>query len=69
MIRELSYLEVDNDQEDEDGGEEVVNVGEARSVEGLLEGSELVGVGNQKVEKSNDSTFVLSTLLGLDGNG
>jgi hypothetical protein len=64
----MRYLEVDNDHEDEDGGKEVVNVGESRSVESLLEGGELVGVGDQKVEESNDSTFVLSTLFSLDGN-
>ena len=33
----VEYLEVDDDQEDEDGGENVVEVGETRSVEGILE--------------------------------
>lgn len=62
-------LEVDDDQENEDGGKKAVDVGISRSVEGLLEGRDLVGSGDQKVEQSNDSTFIFSSLFGLDGHG
>lgn len=62
-------LEVDDDQEDEDGGEQVVQVGETLSVESLLEGGDLVGFRDQKVEESNDGSFVLSTSFSDDGNG
>jgi len=62
-------LEVDDDQEDEDGGEQVVEVGETLSVESLLEGSDLVGFSDQKVEESNNGSFVLSTVFSDDGNG
>ena len=63
------YLEVDDDQEDEDGGEQVVQVGETLSVESLLEGGDLVGFRDQEVEESNDGSFVLSTSFSDDGNG
>ncbi len=62
-------LEVDDDQEDEDGGEQVVKVGETLSVESLLEGGDLVGFSDQKVEESNNGSFVLSTVFSDDGNG
>jgi len=62
-------LEVDDDQEDQNSGEEVVNVGEARSVESLLKGTDLVGSSDQKVEKSNNSSFIFSSLLSLDRDG
>jgi len=62
-------LEVDDDQEDKDSGKEIVNIGETRSIESLLEGSDLVGSGDQKVEKSNDGTFVFSSLFSLNGDG
>ena len=37
------YLEEDDNEEDEDGGEDVVDVGESGSLEGVLEGIDFVG--------------------------
>jgi len=62
-------LEVNDDEEDEDGSEQVVQVGETLSVESLLEGSDLVGFGDQEVEEGDDGTFVLSTSFSDNGNG
>lgn len=62
-------LEVNDDKEDEDGSEQVIQVGETLSVESLLEGSDLVGFRDQEVEESDDGAFVLSTSFSDDGNG
>lgn len=50
-------LEINDNDEDEDGGHEVGDVGEVLAIEGLLEGANLVVSGDQKVEQSNDSSF------------
>lgn len=62
-------LEVDNNQEHEDGGHEVGTVGEVLSVEGFLEGADLVATGDEQVEESNEGTFELGTTAGVDRGG
>ena len=62
-------LEVDDGNKDEDGGQEVHDVGEVLAVEGLLESTLLVGPGHQKVEQSNDGTLKLGATAGVDGGG
>ena len=65
----MTYLEVDDDQDDDDGGYQVRNVRRILPIEGLLDGVELVLLGQEEVEKCDDGTFELSTLLRADGDG
>ena len=65
----------DNDKEDEDGGHEVGDVGQAHvtAVESALESEHFVFFGDEQVEKSHDSAFVLVVtsdgLIRIDGEG
>ena len=65
----------DDNEKDEDGGHEVGDVGEAHviAVEGALEGKHFVFFGDEQVEKSHDSAFVLVVtsdgLIRIDGEG
>ena len=43
-------LEVDDNKEDKDSGQEVGDIGKVLPVEGLAEGTDLVSSGDQKVE-------------------
>ena len=52
-------LEVDDDQEDDDGREQVGDVGQRRAVEGFFEGLDLVPTGQQQVEERDNGTFEL----------
>lgn len=62
-------MEIDDDQEDQDRGQKTVEVGKLRSVEGLLKRGDLVGSGDEQVEKSNNGSLVLSSGLGSGGDG
>ena len=62
-------LEVDDDGEDEDGGEEVGKIGEVLAVDGLLEGADLVIAGDEEVEKSDDGSLELGSAASVDGGG
>ncbi len=64
-----SYLEVDDDKDDDDGGDEVRKVWCILSVEGILESINFVALGQQEVEQSNNRTFKFSSLVGSDGDG
>lgn len=64
---DLETLEVDNDDEDKGGRDQTSQVGEVRSVEGVLEGNELVVNDEQTVEEIQNSTFVLFSFK--TGNG
>ena len=65
----MTYLEVDDDQDDDDGGYQVGNVRRILPIEGLLDGVKLVLLGQEEVEKGDDGSFELSTLLRADGDG
>ena len=65
----MTYLEVDDDQDDNDGGYQVGNVRRILPIEGLLDGVKLVLLGQEEVEKCDDGSFELSTLLCADGDG
>lgn len=60
-------LEVDDGNKDHDGGQQVHDVGEVLSVEGLLESTLLVGPGHQEVEESDNSTLKLGATASVDG--
>jgi hypothetical protein len=63
-----TYLEVDDDENDNDGGDQVHKVWSVLSVESLLQAIELVWLSQQKVEESNDSSLKLSTLISSNGD-
>jgi len=62
-------LEVDDDHEHQNGSQQVGDVGEVLTVESFLQGTDLVTTGDQQVEKSNNSSFELSSSSGVDGGG
>lgn len=62
-------LEVDDDGEDDDGGDEVHDVGETVAVEGLLESAGLVVPGEEEVEQGDQGTFEFGATAGVDGGG
>ena len=64
----VTYLEVDNYKEYNDSSQQAGNVGGILTVEGVLQGEDLVGFGQERVEEGDHSTFEFSVLLGLDSN-
>jgi len=62
-------LEVDDGGEDDNGGQEVHDVGQAVAPQCLLEGTGLVVPGEEKVEEGNDSTLELGAAAGVDSRG
>ena len=65
----MTYLEVDDDQDDDDSGYQVGDVRSVLPIEGLLDGVQLVLLGQEEVEKGDDGSFEFSTLLRADGDG
>jgi len=61
-------LEVDDDEEDKDCGEEVHQVGQVLTVKSFIESADLVLLGGQKMEKSDDGTFEFSSSADVDGS-
>lgn len=61
-------LEIDNDKEYNDGSQQAGNVGGILTVEGVLQGEDLVGFGQERVEEGDNGTFEFGVLLGLDSN-
>lgn len=61
-------LEVDNDKEHNEGSQQAGNVRGILTVEGVLEGEDLVRFSQEGVEKGNNGTFEFSILLSLDSN-
>jgi hypothetical protein len=61
-------LEVNDDQSNDDGGDQVAEVWSILSVEGLLESVELVWLGQEEVEKSDDASLEFSSLISSNGN-
>ena len=59
----MTYLEVDYDEDYDNGGDQVADIGRVLTVESLLDSVELVLFGEQEVEKGDDSSFKLSTLF------
>ena len=62
-------MEVYHHTEDEDGGEEVHQVGQVLPVESLPESPDLVLSGGQEVEQSDHGALELSAPAGVDGGG
>lgn len=55
---DFEALEVDNNEEHQDGGQQTVDVGQTRTIEGLLDGCQLVSLSSQSMEQSHYSSFV-----------
>lgn len=55
---DFEALEVDDDEEHQDGGQQTVDVGQTGTVEGLLDGCQLVTLGGQPVEQGHYCPFV-----------
>ena len=68
VLEGLTYLEVNDDEDDKDSGHQVADVRCVLPIEGLLQGIELVRFCEQEVEKSDDCTLKLGTLLGTNGD-
>lgn len=64
----MTYLEVNDDEGDNNSGEQVAKVWSILSVDSLLKTIELVWLGQQEMEESYDSTFEFSSLVGSNGN-
>ena len=62
-------LEVNDDGEDEDGGEEVGEVGKVLAVDGLLDRADLVVARDEEVEEGDDGALELGAAAGVDGGG
>lgn len=62
-------LEVDDSAEDNDGRDQVHDVGQVLAVESLAERNSLVGPGEEQVNKSNDGTLELGATASVDGGG
>ena len=62
-------LKVNDNDKDEDGGEEIGQVGKILSVESFLESADLVVAGNEQVEESNNGSLKLGTTARVDGGG
>lgn len=62
-------LQVDHSGKDEEGGQEVHDVGQVLTVESLVQSALLIGPGQEKVEKSDNGALELGTTAGVDGRG
>ena len=62
-------LEVDDNSEDSDGGDQVHDVGETLAPEGLTKSAALVVPGEEEMEEGDDGTLELGTTTGVDGGG
>jgi len=62
-------LEINDNEEDNHCCKQTGDIGGVFSVEGMLNGHNLVRLGQERVEESNDSTFEFGILVGLDGDG
>jgi hypothetical protein len=62
-------LEVDDNKEDKYSGQKVGAVGQILAVESLLESTDLVTAGDEKVEEGDDSAFELGTTASVESGG
>lgn len=58
-------LEVDNHRKNEESSHQVHQVWKVLTVESLTKGTDLVGAGGKKMEKSNDGSFELGSTSGV----
>jgi hypothetical protein len=61
-------LEVDDDKDNNDGGDEVQKIWCILSIESLLQAIHLVWFSEHEVEEGNDGTFEFGSLVSSDGD-
>ena len=66
VIGAVSTLEVNDNEENNNGGQEIHQVWQVGSVKGFIEGTNFIILGSQKVEKGNDGSFEFSTTTNID---
>ena len=59
IVDQMTYLEENDHQEDEDSREYVIDIGESSSLEGVLKSIHLIGSLHERVEEIDDGTFIL----------
>ena len=64
----MTYLEVNDDQDDNDCGYQVGDVRRVLPIECLLDSVKLIRLGQEEVEKCDDGSFKFGTLLCADGD-
>jgi len=62
-------LEVNDNDEDQNGSQKVGQVRKILTVESLFKGLDLVGTSDEKVEEGNDGSFEFGTTSSVDGGG
>ena len=62
-------MEVNDDDEDEDGGDEVPHVGQVGPQKRLADGLQLVGPRDEQVDEGDEGPFELRPPPGVDGRG
>ena len=67
VIGAVSTLEVDDDKENNNGGQEIHQVWQVGSVKGFIEGTNFIILGSQKMEKGDDGSFEFGTTTNVDG--
>ena len=67
VIGAVSTLEVDDDKENNNGGQEIHQVWQVGSVKGFIEGTNFIILGGQKMEKGDDGSFEFGTTTNVDG--
>ena len=65
----MTYLEVNDDQDDDDCRYQVGDVWRVLPIECLLDSVKLIRLGQEEVEKRDDCSFEFGTLLCADGDG
>ena len=68
-VFDTEALEVDDDGKDNDGRDEVHDVGETVAPEGLAESAALVVPGEEEVEERDDGALEFGAAAGVDGRG
>ena len=63
-----SHLEVDDDEEDEDGGEQVGDVRQVGPVERLLQCADFVGARDEQVEQRDHSALDVAAQVELNAS-
>ena len=61
-------LQVDHGSEDQESGQQVHDVGQVLAVESFVQGTLLVGPGQEQVEQGDDGTLELGATTGVDGS-
>ena len=66
---DVTTLEVNDDDEDEDGGYEIPHVGQVGPQERLADGLQLVGPRDEQVDEGDECPLELRPAPGVDGRG